>query len=148
MTRFVRRPQIVSAREPASHAHVELSDAAGARILLSQAESICSSRPGLGTLPDRIEHLRARMRRLPPGPAGASTLTTAEIRVLRLLPTYLSVGEIAERLTVSPNTIRTQVQAIYGKLDVTSRSEAVERAIGIGLLEPLPVLSSGAITQS
>ena len=84
---------------------------------------------------------------LPPGPGGTSTLTPAEVRVLRLLPTYLTAAEMAERLFVTPNTVRTQIQALYGKLAATSRAEAVEAAIEIGLLEPLPVLAPGRITS-
>ena len=58
--------------------------------------------------------------------------------MLRLLPTYLTAAEMADRLYVTPNTVRTQIQALYGKLGATSRAEAVEAAIEIGLLEPLP----------
>ena len=91
--------------------------------------------------------LRERIRTLPPGPGGTSTLTPAEVRVLRLLPTYLTAAEMAERLFVTPNTVRTQIQALYGKLGATSRAEAVEAAIENGLLEPLPVLAPGRITS-
>ena len=44
--------------------------------------------------------------------------------------------EIADRLHVSKHTVKAQVVSIYGKLDVSSRGEAVDRAIEIGLLEP------------
>ena len=96
---------------------------------------------------DEVAELRARIKSLPPGPGGTSTLTPAEVRVLRLLPTYLTAAEMAERLYVTPNTVRTQIQALYGKLGATSRAEAVEAAIEIGLLEPLPVLAPGGITS-
>ena len=98
--------------------------------------------------PTRPRELRERIRSLPPGPGGTSTLTPAEVRVLRLLPTYLTAAEMADRLYVTPNTVRTQIQALYGKLGATSRAEAVEAAIEIGLLEPLPVLAPGRITSS
>jgi LuxR family maltose regulon positive regulatory protein len=130
----------------AALAHLALADPAGARTVLWQAEDIIRRRPDLGDLPDRVAALRARIRRLPPGASGASTLTPAEIRVLRLLPTYLSIPEIADRLTVAPSTVRTQVQAIFGKLGASSRAEAVEAAVDAGLLEPLPVLSSPVLT--
>ena len=42
--------------------------------------------------------------------------------------------EIAERLYVSRNTVSSQVGSIYRKLGVSSRSEAVEQAMAIGLL--------------
>ncbi len=54
-----------------------------------------------------------------------SSLTTAELRILHFLPTHLSFREIAERTYVSANTVKTQANAVYRKLDVRSRSEAV-----------------------
>ena len=66
---------------------------------------------------------------------GAGSLTTAELRVLRLLPTHLSVAEIAERLYVSRNTVKSQTIAIYRKLGTSSRGGAVELAVAAGLLD-------------
>ncbi len=63
------------------------------------------------------------------------SLTTAELKILRFLPTHLSFREIAERTFVSANTVKTQANAVYRKLDVCSRSEAVARASGLGLLD-------------
>ena len=62
--------------------------------------------------------------------------------MLPLLPTYLSFQEIADRLVVSRNTVKTHAMSIYGKLQATSRGEAVERAVELGLLEPYPILAS------
>ena len=76
--------------------------------------------------------------------AGSSSLTAAELRVLPLLPTYLSFQEIADRLLISRNTVKTHAMSIYGKLWATSRGEAVERAVEIGLLEAYPALSESA----
>ena len=42
---------------------------------------------------------------------------------------------MAGRLYVSPNTVKTQAQAVYRKLDASSRSEAVARAGVLGLLD-------------
>ena len=66
---------------------------------------------------------------------GPSTLTTAELRVLGFLPTHLSFREIAARLSVSANTVKTQANAVYRKLDVTCRSDAVARDRACGLLD-------------
>ncbi len=66
---------------------------------------------------------------------GPSTLTMAELRILRFLPTHLSFREIGDRLHVSTNTVKTQAHAVYRKLDVSSRSDAVTRASDIGLLD-------------
>jgi LuxR family maltose regulon positive regulatory protein len=54
----------------------------------------------------------------------------------------LTFREIGERVFLSPHTVKTQAISIYGKLGASSRSEAVERAIELGLLEPFPGLPS------
>jgi len=61
-------------------------------------------------------------------------LSERELEVLRLLNTHLSSTEIAERLYITPNTARYHIKNIYGKLDVHSRSDAVQRARELGLL--------------
>jgi LuxR family maltose regulon positive regulatory protein len=79
------------------------------------------------------EILAVRRRlRTPPMPAP---LTDRERSVLRLLPTQRSIDEIAQDLTVSPNTVKTHVRGIYAKLDVRSRREAVAIAQERGLLD-------------
>ena len=66
---------------------------------------------------------------------GPSSLTTAEIRVLQYLPTHLTLVEIADRLFVSRNTIKTQAISIYRKLGASSRGSAVDIAREAGLLD-------------
>jgi ATP/maltotriose-dependent transcriptional regulator MalT len=61
--------------------------------------------------------------------------TEAELAVLPLLATDLSNRQIAEHLFLSPNTIRSHVRAIYRKLAVHGRDDAVARATALGLLE-------------
>jgi LuxR family maltose regulon positive regulatory protein len=65
---------------------------------------------------------------------GPSSLTTAELRVLALMPTHLSFREMGRRLHVSANTVKTHAHAVYRKLNVSSRSDAVIRACETGLL--------------
>jgi LuxR family maltose regulon positive regulatory protein len=57
------------------------------------------------------------------------------LRVLQYLPTHLSVGEIAERLYLSRNTVKTHTVAIYRKLGTTTRSGAVDVARTAGLID-------------
>lgn len=61
-------------------------------------------------------------------------LTPKELEVLRLLATRLSRREIAARLYVSLNTVKTHQRAVYRKLAVDDRSGAVSRARELGLL--------------
>jgi LuxR family transcriptional regulator, maltose regulon positive regulatory protein len=125
-----------------ARAHLAIGDVAGASTLLSQASGVIRRRPDLGTLPAEVASLRAATADLAIG-SGASTLTTAELRVLSLLPYYLSFKEIGDRLGVRESTVKTHAASIYGKLEATSRGEAVERAVDAGLLEPFTEVATG-----
>jgi LuxR family transcriptional regulator, maltose regulon positive regulatory protein len=52
----------------------------------------------------------------------------AELRLLPLLTTHLTVPEIAAELFLSPHTIRSQMKSIYRKLEASNRHQAVTRA--------------------
>ena len=96
--------------------------------------------PTWGSCPRQVETLRKVVAAAPIGIGGASALTTAELRVLQLLPYYLSFKEIAQRLGVKATTIKTHALSIYGKLGASSRSEAIDVAVAAGLMEPFPTL--------
>ena len=123
-----------------SRAYLAASDHAGARLTLREAEQIVRRRPHLGSLTTQLVETRRLLADASSTLIGSSALTTAELRVLPFLPTYLSFQEIAERLMISRNTVKTHAMSIYGKLWASSRGEAVERAVEIGLLEPYPAL--------
>jgi LuxR family transcriptional regulator, maltose regulon positive regulatory protein len=120
--------------------HLAVGDPHGARSLLAQAGEVVRERPDLGILPAEVATLRSTVVALPVGVGGASTLTAAELRVLAMLPYYLSFKEIGQRLGVKATTIKTHALSIYGKLGASSRSEAVELAVEAGLLEPFPAV--------
>jgi LuxR family maltose regulon positive regulatory protein len=65
---------------------------------------------------------------------GTQPLSDSEIRVLRYLPSDLSVREIATELSLSVNTIRTHMRHIYEKLQAHRRRDVVEQARALGLL--------------
>ena len=123
-----------------AHAYMTLADPSGARAMLSEAEQILRRRRDLGVLAEDATTLRRRLETADRMPAGISSLTSAELRLLPLLSTHLTFEEIATRLSVSRHTVKAHSVSIYGKLGVSGRSEAIERAIGIGLLEPFPGL--------
>ena len=81
-------------------------------------------------------------RTLAPPPAGPrpplEPLSGSEIRVLRYLPTNLSMRQIAGELYVSHNTVATHISHLYAKLGTHTRAEAVARARALGLLAPFP----------
>jgi LuxR family transcriptional regulator, maltose regulon positive regulatory protein len=117
-----------------AQAYLALDDAAGARAVLRQADEIIRRRPDLGVLPEQAADLRATLDRVGQGTFGASSLTAAELRLLPLLSTHLTLLEIGERLHLSRNTVKTQAVSIYRKLGVSSRSEAMQRVRELGLL--------------
>lgn len=69
-------------------------------------------------------------------PLMVEPLSPREQAVLRYLPTMMSNQEIASELFVSVNTVKTHLKAIYRKLDVADRREAVRRARRLELLAP------------
>jgi LuxR family maltose regulon positive regulatory protein len=133
---------------------LDLGDAAGARELLAEAHEHGAYLSTLGVLADRSAALEARLAdhdraraHGASGTNGADHLSEAEIRVLRLLPTHLSLGDVAASLSLSRNTVKSHVGAIHRKLGVATRAQAVDRARELGLLEPpagAPGISPGA----
>ena len=111
-----------------------LDDSPAATELLAEAAEFADrldDAPALSRWLSEAESAAAAMA----GGEERSELTPAELRTLRFLPSHLSFREIADQSFVSANTVKTQAQAIYRKLDATSRGEAVEHARDRGLLQ-------------
>jgi ATP/maltotriose-dependent transcriptional regulator MalT len=68
------------------------------------------------------------------GQSLVEPLSSRELDVLRLLATDLDGPDIARRLSVSVNTVRTHTQHIYAKLGVNNRRAAVRQARHLDLL--------------
>ena len=62
------------------------------------------------------------------------SLTPAETRILRLLPTHRTLAAIGTQLGVGRPTVKTHIEHIYKKLGATNRADAVTRAESAGLL--------------
>jgi len=118
-----------------ARAYAALGDTAGAREVIRQSREVLEQRPDLGMLPGQLDVLSAALDTMKTTRFGASSLTTAELRVVPFLPTHLTFAQIAERLHVSRNTAKTQAISIYQKLGVSSRGGAVEQLGALGLLE-------------
>jgi len=114
---------------------------AGAWVALQVGERVAATRLSEEALAqmDRyregMERMRERLRLLEEAIGATTTsaagaqegeaLTERETEVLRLLQGSLSLTEIAGELFISPNTVKTHAKAVYRKLGVTSRNEAV-----------------------
>ncbi|TCC04332.1 LuxR C-terminal-related transcriptional regulator [Kribbella soli] len=112
------RQALAAAPEPERYVRLFLDEGAPMRALLQDAA------------PD--EPLVRRLLKAPT--ALPDPLTERELDVLRLLDTELTGPEIARRLYVSLNTLRTHTKRIFTKLGATNRSGAVRRARERGLL--------------
>jgi LuxR family maltose regulon positive regulatory protein len=126
----------VQARLELAAAQLAMGETAAARLLGREISDVLRRRPKLGVLNDDVEALAARSRLAASNESTIPSLTTAELRLLPLLPTHLSFRAIGEELHISANTVKTQAISIYRKLGVVSRGEAVARATEAGLLQP------------
>jgi LuxR family maltose regulon positive regulatory protein len=90
----------------------------------------------LQTIADELDRELGRVRTRTDSGELVETPSAAEAAVLRLLASDLSAREISGELFLSPNTVRTHIRAIYRKLGVGSRAEAVARATALGLIDP------------
>lgn len=111
-------------------------DLARGDLLLQEARRQLTRFGDAGTLPGML----AREERSLQGALGgagviAEPITGAERRVLELLPTHLSLEAIGAVLHISRNTVKAHLKAVYRKLGVGRRSEAVEAARRLGLLD-------------
>ncbi len=70
-----------------------------------------------------------------PEPLRAGQLSAAELRVLRELRAGVPLAHIGRRLYLSESTVKTHVRRIYRKLGVTNRTDALDRARDLFLLE-------------
>ena len=120
-----------------ARAEIRLSDGMTARALLARAARIQAQVPDAVVLAQWVHDGWERADAFAASATGdGPALTNAELRVLRLLPSHLSFREIGTRLHVSTNTVKTHALSVYRKLDVSCRSDAVERGCAAGLIDP------------
>jgi LuxR family maltose regulon positive regulatory protein len=119
-----------------ARAHLALRDTGSVESRLEEIHGLLVAHPDLGVLVDQVGALELDVEGIPSrADAVAVGLTSAELRLLPYLATHLSFREIGEALYVSRNTVKTQAISVYRKLGVTSRSEAITRAVDLGLVE-------------
>jgi DNA-binding CsgD family transcriptional regulator len=111
-------------------AALRVGDDVAAERWAAEAEAALSQYPDAGVLRGRTRRLREALeeRRM------AEPLTAAERRILDLLPTQLTADQMAARLFLTRNTVKSHMSRIYRKLEVKTRTDAVETARRLGLL--------------
>jgi LuxR family transcriptional regulator, maltose regulon positive regulatory protein len=129
-------PTII-AMELLAQVRLDLGDRPGSAALVDQARLLLTSfQDGAGILLARLERLEQQAAGQPKPVPFAEPLTEREVAVLHLLQGTLSLREIGQELHLSPNTIKTHAQAIYRKLGVSTRHDAVKRGRQVGRLLP------------
>lgn len=91
-------------------------------------------RPADRSMTDAVRSRWAGLPGLEARKAPVARLTARERQVAELLPSGATLAAIATSLHVSPNTVKTQTRAIYAKLGVRSRAEAIAALGAAGLV--------------
>src|SRR5688572_22209652 len=76
------------------------------------------------------------------------SLSERELEILRLLSDGLSNGEVAQKLFLSPETVRWYNKQLYSKLGAHNRTDAVARARDYGLLDTKPNAAGAVIREA
>jgi LuxR family maltose regulon positive regulatory protein len=111
-----------------------LGDPGQARLLAHDAQRARRRDSSATFLNEELDRVMDQLDKAALTAATVIPLTAAEMRVLVLLPSHLSLQEIAGELLISRNTAKSHSVSIYRKLGVTSRSDAVAEARRIGLV--------------
>jgi DNA-binding NarL/FixJ family response regulator len=110
-------------------AHGGLSRTAGAEQIVA---AVAAAAAGLVVLPGAPATTRARP--VLEAVAPVQPLTPREVEVLAMVAEGLANKVIADRLGISEHTVKTHVGAVFGKLRVSTRAEAVAIGARLGLL--------------
>lgn len=120
------------ARVRCRRGRVDEADAA-----LRSAREVLAELADTGRLPELAAKIERELAQAKDRAGDGEVLVApsdAELTVLRLLASDLSARQIADKLFLSPNTVRSHTRSIYRKLGVNARADAVARAETLGLL--------------
>lgn len=137
--RVDRRQRVLMVSMHADSVTVRYALAAGARGFLSKDSDIEELVPAIDTVMAGDIALSPDIRTVLGGVADDSTLgepllTEREEEVLRLLAEGSTTTDIAARLFISQKTVKNHLGAIYDKLEVDDRTQAVVRAARLGIV--------------
>jgi LuxR family maltose regulon positive regulatory protein len=124
-----RLDEAIDLAQPERHIQLFATEGAPVAALLIRVRQtrIGSGRGG-------IDYLDAVLAACSPPSASTTVLSDRELDVLLMIAEGCDNRQIARRLFVAPSTVKTHVNRIFGKLGVTSRTQAVARGRQLGLL--------------
>jgi LuxR family maltose regulon positive regulatory protein len=131
--------QALALAEPEGYVRTFIGEGEGMANLLAEVAARGTARQYAARLLSAFDGRALPVAAGPTPPIGTSQalvepLTERELEVLRLIAGGRSNGEIADRLYLALSTVKGHNRAIFGKLGVQRRSEAVARATELGLL--------------
>ena len=106
---------------------------AGTAVIPTGVDAILRPPPSART--SRLTPTRANRTVTPPDEPLLEQLTPRERTVLALVADGLPNREIAHELEISEHTVKFHLASVFGKLGVSSRTEAVRRGLQLGLIE-------------
>jgi LuxR family maltose regulon positive regulatory protein len=128
--------EALSLAEPGGYVRIFVDEGQAMARLLYQAAERGIMPEYVGRLLAAFPDVKASSTSLVSRAEGVEPLSERELEVLRLIADGLSNREIAHKLVLSLNTVKGHAYKIYAKLGVNSRTRAVAKARGLGILPP------------
>jgi len=98
------------------------------------AAAVRMAADGGGTLSSELASSMLAEVQRPAAQAGETVISAREEEVLQLVADGLSLPEVAAELYISLKTVKNHLASIYGKLDARDRTQAVLRAVRMGII--------------
>lgn len=135
LTAAIEKRQIIEALQMGARG-VVLKESA-TQLLMKSIRTVMSGQFWVGreAVGDMVQYLRERVASEPPSPAKSYGLTRREIDILGTIVAGLSNKEIAQKYTLSEDTVKHHLTNIFDKLGVSSRLELALFAINNKLVE-------------
>ncbi len=136
LTAAIEKRQIVEALQMGARG-VIMKDAA-TTLLMKGIRTVMNGQFWVGreAVADMVSYLRDKAAQQPPSPAKAYGLTKRELEILSTIVSGLSNKEIAQKFSLSEDTVKHHLTNIFDKVGVSSRLELALFAINHRLVEP------------
>jgi DNA-binding NarL/FixJ family response regulator len=136
LTAAIEKRQIIEALQTGARG-VIMKDAA-TQLLLKGIRTVMAGQFWVGreAVADMVSYLREKAAQQPPSPAKQYGLTKRELEILSTIVSGLSNKEIAQKFSLSEDTVKHHLTNIFDKVGVSSRLELALFAINHHLVEP------------